>query len=600
MTMETPALMKTCLMLSLAVVSVRAQLPKPSAAEILVGPNVLVSREEGDTAHAETMIVANPNDVKNLLGASILFTRSEWGMTCKTYASKDGGYTWLDTAFPERFEYMSFDPQVAFGTQGTAYFIMLSVGNRNVTYLYRSEDNGFTWERPRLLKKSDHPQMIVDKTTGKYAGRVYVTAMHGIKSLGVTRSENDGRSFIGPTVVPNPRNYAMLNQNPLVFNDGTLFIPYFIWDENGAPGSSITNRAEFVTSSDGGISFSEPNIVFSVPRGKWSPRTDLRGSFATGSNLVYALDTRPNIGDRLYVLWHEPRLDHQRLLFSSSVDKGKTWSEAKLVSSNVPTESAQYQPMLAVNSEGVIGIAWFDTRNAKEQNRYDLYFTASIDGGQSFLEPRRVSSRSSLPAGAGNLTPYKGYGSATKNLTDQLFRTELERYANGGDYMGFTADVQGMFHPFWIDSRSGTAQIWTAGIQVIKSDSKSASMAYSPPITVKASVNDKLTLVTDPPIYDAARQEAIIPIRLKNISADTIYGPVTVEVKKLAEWTILNAGNGKDGVGAVFDYSSALGDWHALTPGAFTEAVEWRFKYSGVGSTPSIGIEVKASLAETK
>jgi len=595
--MRTRALLKTCLMLSLTGVSLQAQSPKPSEAEILVGANILVSREEGDSPHAETIIAANPNEVRNLLGASILFTRSAWGLTCKTYASKDGGYTWVATAFPESFEYMSFDPQVAFGIHSTAYFIMLSVGNSNVTHFYRSEDNGFTWEKPRVLKKSDHPQMIVDDTTGRYAGRVYVSAMHGINSLGVTRSENDGRSFIGPTHIPNARNYSMLNQNPLVFGDGTLFIPYFIWGQEGQVELSGTIRAEFVTSSDGGVSFSEPKRIIEVPRGKWQPRRDLRGSFATGSNLVYAIETRRNIDDRLYVVWHEPRSGHQRLLFSSSVDRGKTWSVAKLVSPEVPAESSQYQPMLAVNRDGVIGIAWFDTRIAKEQDRYDLYFTASIDGGDSFLQPRRVSSRSSFPAGPGNLTPYKGYGSATTTLTDQLFRTQFERWGNGGDYMGFTADVQGIFHPFWIDSRSGTAQVWTTGIQVVKRDGKSASIPSAPLVTVKASVNDKITLVTDPPSYDAARQEAIIPIRLKNISAETIYGPLTVEVKKLAEWMILNAGNGKEGVGAVFDYSSALGDWQALRPGAFTEAVEWRFKYSGLGSTPTIGIEVKGSLA---
>lgn len=113
-------------------------------------------------------------------------------------------------------------------------------------------------------------------------------------------------------------------------------------------------------------------------------------------------------------------------------------------------------------------------------------------------------------------------------------------------------------------------------------------------------MNGRLVLVTDPPKYDAEKQEAVIPMRLKNISAETVYGPITVEVKKLAEWTILNAKNGQGGVGAVFDYSSALGDWQVLKPGALTEAVIWKFKYSGLGSTPSIGIEIRGSLAEKK
>ena len=58
-----------------------------------------------------------------------------------------------------------------------------------------------------------------------------------------------------------------------------------------------------------------------------------------------------------------------------------------------------------------------------------------------------------------------------------------------------------------------------------------------------------------------------LPVRFKNNSDQPIYGPIKVEVIELKpKGAILNASNGKSSVGAVFDYSSALGDLESLVP----------------------------------
>ncbi len=90
-----------------------------SPTKILVSPNILVTRQDSDLPHAETIIAVNPKDNKNLLGSAIVFTRDERGNANKLYASKDGGQTWTQSEFPELG---SVDPQVAFGITGTAYF----------------------------------------------------------------------------------------------------------------------------------------------------------------------------------------------------------------------------------------------------------------------------------------------------------------------------------------------------------------------------------------------------------------------------------------------------------------------------------------------
>lgn len=580
----------------IVVMSAQAQTQKQNStpqAKILVAPNILVSRDDGDMPHAETMISVNPKDGKNLLGTSIVFTNLEDGTTCKTYASKDGGYTWVATSFPERFDYGSADPQVAFGSRGTAYFSMLSSGKSNATHFFRSEDGGFSWQKSKDLAGADRPQMIVDQTEGNFSGRIYISKMRTIRKLAVSRSEDDGRTFAETVEVPNPRGFFLLSTNPLVFSDGTLFVPYFAWDDTGGKTPPAT-LSEFVTSGDGGKTFSEPTKVLEQPFKKYVAPTELRGSFISYFNgVVYALDRR---NDRVYLATSDERFGKPRVLFSYSGDKGKTWSVVQQVSPDAPVESSQFQPMIAVNNEGIVGVAWFDTRDAKNQDSYNLYFTASIDGGQSFLPARRISSEPSFPAGARNLTPFSAESNATAKATSLRLRTSFGRWGDGGDYMGFTADSEGIFHPFWIDSRTGTSQVWTCRITVNRIGKVPVENPKEKGLR-KESLNSKVIMVIDSPEYNTERQEAIIPIRLKNVSNDILYGPITVEVKNLADWTILNAENGKPATGAIFNYSSALGDFKSLEPGTLTEAVKWRFKYSGLGSSPNIQGELTGYIS---
>ena len=106
---------------------------------IVVSPNVLVSRD-GDVAHVESDVAANPRDSRNLLATAITFTRPDDGYAYKAYASTDGGFTWQDARFADHFSYNSFDPKVAFGATGTAIYVGLVSGQEML--VYRSEDGG--------------------------------------------------------------------------------------------------------------------------------------------------------------------------------------------------------------------------------------------------------------------------------------------------------------------------------------------------------------------------------------------------------------------------------------------------------------------------
>ncbi len=599
----------------------------PASAEVTprvnMSPNMLVSRD-GDIPHVELMVAANPTNVKNLLGAAITNTRPDGGWACKTYASLDGGNSWTASAFPEQMEWGGGDPQVAFGTHGTAYFTALTFerddAGRMHGYLlvYRSEDGGIHWKSPAGLGYSyDHEQIVIDRTFGRFAGRVYIGVLHGypVYRVGIFRSDDDGRTFTGPVDAASGEGKVGINvTNLLVMSDGTLFVPYSDFDFK--PEQRKDNRPSvfwFVTSSDGGITFSKPTRIHEQRR---TPDMEM-GRVSTFP--VYAVDNQTDkYRDRLYIAWNDFRFGKPRILFSYSTDRGKSWTDPRILDPSVPESAIQYQPMMVVNSQGVVGVTWFDTRDSSDGRQYNEYFSASIDGGATFSPAARVSSETSNPDGPGNLTTSPLFSRLSGSLPIKgpnriSLISAASRWGQGGDYMGLAADLVGTFHPFWADSRTGTFQVRTAALQV-EVPSGSGQRGTSQPINkspeikkVLSDVTDKIDLVFDPTRYDAATNIVEIPIRLRNISQQTIFAPISVTIEgfgsgmgsDLKELTpaVVNASNGETGDGATFNYSQALGSADGLAPAAESGEVMWKLKVKDPKRIPDMHIVIKGEVA---
>ncbi len=589
-----------------------AEAPSP---RIVVGPNILVSRD-GDIAHCETMIVANPTNPKNLLGGSIVMIRPDGGSANKAYVSSDGGSTWTDVSFPEEMEHGGGDPQVGFGITGTAYFVGLSKGMS----FYRSEDGGKTWSKALIVGHGDHEMLITDHTFGPFAGRVYLTDETDVpgstemedlqmrRRVVLFRSLDDGRSFIGPVEVARGNNTGLAAENLLVLSDGTLFIPMLEYPNYAINKEAAIWKAVFSLSTDGGVTFSSPRPIAEIQFGGVKAMRKSQGSGRVDqmAGPVFAVDPGGKFRDRIYAAWTEFEGDRYRLVLSWSGDRGKTWRTPKPLDTGAPAYASQFQPMIAVNPDGVLGVYWYDTEGFPSRDRFDISFTASVDGGETFLPKSRVSNETSNPFGSGNLRPGP-FVSQDRGLVTASFVSGMSRWPNGGDYIGMTADADGTFHPFWTDARSGTYQLYTAAIRV------PTAVPTLTPATEKvaASLTDKVTLVFDPIQYDRQTQEVLLPVRLKNVSKEALYPPFKVEIKELAHPhsikaheevdvpTILNATNGKSGVGATFDYSKALHDLESLEPEAVTDAVLWRFKaVSPVKTSFYLGADITGFIAK--
>jgi hypothetical protein len=565
------------------------------------------------------MIAANPKNRKNLLGAAITTSSSGSGMGSKAYASFDGGHTWHDSVFPEQVASGGGDPQVAFSPHGTAYFAALANVNeegrtRALLHFYRSEDGGRAWSKGLNLGGSyDHPQIAVDHTYGRFAGRIYISVAYGREySLGVFRSDDDGRTFTGPVKVRDGQGIGANVTTLMVLSDGTLAMTYVDFQIDPVKRKTIRDSNRWlVTSKDGGITFSDPSKIA-------TDRVPVDIPFGLGTFTPYAVDSRSlQYRDRLYCAWTDFSSGRARVLFNYSPDGGKTWREPRAINAAMPA-GTQFQPILAVNDQGVVGVMWFDTRDLKpDDSEYHVWFTASVDGGETLLQPVRLSSAPSSRWSAGNLefTPRPWTTTANTQAGTQRisFRSAAQRFSQGGDYMGLTADADGVFHPFWADSRTGVFQAWTSQVRIELPPKPQAlaaagSIASGSGSTValqeklEVSLTDKLQFLMDPTTYDPVTKELLMPIRLKNLSDQSIYKPIIVEVKAFGSGTgeflkdkspiILNASNGKQQEGARFDYSSALRDLEALEPNGQTEAVVWRFKLSDPLQTPDMHIKV--------
>jgi hypothetical protein len=146
--------------------------------------------------------------------------------------------------------------------------------------------------------------------------------------------------------------------------------------------------------------------------------------------------------DRLYFACREK--GGGAIVVNHSADRGERWSTP--IALHSPAGDAVVEertPGLAVNRDGLVAVTWIDGRSVPghrcEQN---VFVTASIDGGQSFLPVARVSS-----------TP----------ACDDQTRAES---STGGDYFGLAATAEGAFQLLWAEVRDGVKQLVTTTVRV--------------------------------------------------------------------------------------------------------------------------------------
>lgn len=555
-----------------------------TAPAMVVGPNVQASKAFADKPHGETHMAANPRNPRNLIGGSMVWNKEMNINTVVAYASFDGGQTWSATLTFDDGLYHS-DPAVAFDSEGTAYFLEITHPTgfdepKFYTHLYRSRDGGRSWLKPAIMPMLDRHYAAVDDNPGQYQGSVYING-RATQQIRVQRSRDRGATFdsgVQAVAQPKDRRFAGTSRM-VVLSDSTLVIPFGdmelpVPDVEATP-TKPNAALKVVTSVDGGNTFSEPVTI--APRAIGHMLTSHSNHF----NFASDRSTR-SFKDRLYVAWSDSYSGGSQfsrknsgganILFSYSADKGKSWSKPIVINDdrlpfNLADAPIHFQPVIAVNKDGVVGVMYYDRRDSTNNLDWTVRFAASLDGGETFLptvqvseSPNRYSSYTRIalgarPYGGGHMPPNTNYRGGALKFDFNISQFNIA----GGHTAGLDADANGVFHPFWIDNRTGVAQVWTAPVTV---NGKAVRNGDSE-LSALEDVSEKVVLKFTNTIYDAKTGRVSVDLQVQNNSEDTIILPVKLRVIALTSASggtpeIVNADNGVAGPGAVWDLEKVL------------------------------------------
>ena len=537
------------------------------AQEIRVGPDRQVSAANPDRAHYEVRIAAHPEDPEELLAASMVVSDTADRFDIRVYRSADGGETWRQTldVDPEAGE---GDPDLAFGPEGRAYLVEIGGGPE---VLHRSPDGGRSWQEPTPANYGDRPFLAVSGAGTEHPGRVHVhSADHtepldgqrGKSAISVFSVDSAGSEVVARTTrhVDGDR-YVLGTGESATLSDGTLVLLYperrdrseiSYFEGSTAPDPRKVRRPnarlKALVSRDGGESFGPARTV-----AKWYHRFG-RGRSATIPALAADTSAGP-FRDRLYAAWTDFRSGRSQILLSHSEDRGRSWSDPIVVNRG---GGPAFRPTLAVNGEGVLGIAWHDRRESPSGLGYAVRFAASLDGGETVEPGVRVSDEPFRYAwDAGLLTIGMDGGGDGAHRADVSLHSFNEI---GGHTSGLAVDAAGRFHPLWVDNRTGVSQVWTAPVTVDGEAVRHGDRRLSH----LRDLTSRTALRVEHTDYGGAPGVVTLEARLENTSGDTIRGPLYLRVidlwSELGDAKLAASRDGETGPGAVIPLSAAVPD----------------------------------------
>lgn len=515
--------------LAFAYVFAAAQAKTAKQPVITTGPNVLVSRSRSDRFHWEVVTAADPTNPRNLLACSIAGEESrEPHASVIADLSVDGGQSWQETLKISVDKDAVWDPTCAYDAGGAAY-----VGAANGG-IFKSKDSGKTWIRLMDLPRIDRPFITIDNMKSPYRGRVYLSGKALIplvdaedKRVSVAelwRLSDTEAGYFGPARLASAGSNRILGPpgSGVVLSDGTyitLVGEFFLSNQELAIANqcSAPGRLLVLSSKDGGRRFDPP-----IPLADWCPDQGF------GPLPMLATDTSSGpYQDRAYAVWSHMKSKKLIVLMTRSSDRGKTWSTPVVVSGNPSIDDSAadaFMPVVAVNSSGVVGILWYERSEQAGKFGYWPVFTASIDGGDTFLPRVKVSE---APASfqipkliLSNPRPVRAFRG---QLTAEIGFNG--RQFSGGDTNGLTAGPDGIFHALWTDNRTGIAQVWTAPVNVA---GKAIENAFA--IPGLADVTDRVTLHLTDAVYDRERQVLAVEASLENISEGPLRAPLKIQL----------------------------------------------------------------------
>lgn len=440
----------------------------------------------GDAANEPSIAISPTNPDKMVIGWRQFNTIQNSFRQAGYAYTTDGGETWTFPGVIDEGIFRS-DPVLDSDMDGNIYYNSLTTdGNNYWCDVYKMEPGSTEWDDGTYALGGDKQWMVIDKTDGVGSGNIYAS---WTKSFSICypdffiRSIDGGDSYEDCIDVPGEPFWGTLATGP----DGTLYAAgysdfgFIVIKSTSAPDPGEDVSWGFFSSVDldGNVSAREgPN-----PDG-------LLGQTWIGVDQ----SDGPNSGN-IYLLCSVERNngDPNDVMFARSTDGGATWDEPIRINQDLSTNNWQWFGTMSVALDGRIDVVWLDTRDVGPGSYpSSLYYSYSVDGGESFSANERISDA---------FNPHIGWPQQNKM----------------GDYFHMISDVD-YAHLAWANTLNGEQDTyytrinpWFVGIDENEQKSQLMISAYPNPAINKITIryNNKQQENVEIALFDMFGKELI-------------------------------------------------------------------------------------------
>jgi hypothetical protein len=366
--------------------------------------NVRINSDNSGQLQNEQQVWINPYDQDNVVAVWRDF-RFGYRRIGVGY-SFDGGLTWTDELLPVGLLPWHSDPGLTYDLNGNFYAMTLSLNASSTSSgfeIFRSTNGGLSWEDPVWAIQSgsdvfeDKEMIACDRAPDSpYQGNLYISWTRFSDNNRRTdccfiRSVDGNQNWDPPVIISD--NPTLQWPLPVVGAGGTVYVAWV---------SYRYSQIRLDRSFDGGETWGDDIIVTNC----YEPSTLLNGDIMVFSFPAMDADiTGGRYHGNLYVAYMDKTNYDRDIYFRKSTDQGETWSNAVRINDDEWDNGCdQFHPWLTVDENGVLTAMFYDRRNDEQHNLlYDIYYTQSFDGGDSWTDNVRVTTESSDPTAGGTV-----------------------------------------------------------------------------------------------------------------------------------------------------------------------------------------------------
>jgi hypothetical protein len=344
----------------------------------------------------EPMITVNPARPRNIIAAWKQDVGPDSTRSDLVASSQNGGRTWTRTTIPGLSVCTggtadaASDPWLSASGDGTVYFGGLAADistapPTTAVVASHSGDGGRTWASVATvappLQGNDTDAITGSPTLDGHAYMVWANFINGqlprTNTLEFSRTTDGGATWSPPVLVDQPSPFAS-DRAPrlLVLPDGTLLALFLRIDEELGFGAHYASR-----SLDEGRTWLPP--VQAGPRIGPPLPVFIHPEFELPQPHFPSAAVAPD-GTAYVAFENNSSATSGGIGVARSRDGGRTWS-----SSTLRLSAYAFEPAIAVNKHGTVGLMWYDLRNDRPGDAAltaDVWFAHSHNRGGSWRQ----------------------------------------------------------------------------------------------------------------------------------------------------------------------------------------------------------------------